>query len=137
MHLAADVFGCNGTYELYRDSSLVESGFYDDETSLDVVLVPDTGDPPGEVVLTISFDEGCEFSFPDWDENLYHGENLFFDPYIIVNNTGEDIHTGDVRMLTVPTDWQWPTPDGNAIWNPYPKVNEGTPPTFCPYWWTA
>jgi len=137
MHLAADVFDCNGTYELYRDGSLMGSAVYDDQTGLDVVVVPNTGGPPGEVVLTISFDEGCEFSFPDWNENLYHGENLFFDPYIIVKNTGEEIHTGDVRMLTVPIDWEWPTPDRNAIWNPYPKVEEGNPPTFCPYWWTT
>jgi hypothetical protein len=136
MHLDADTFQCNGTYEIYRDGSLVESGNYNDGTGIDVVLVPNTASYPDEVLLTISFTGNCNFSFPTWDQNLYHGENLFYDPYLHVNNTGEDIHVGDVRMLTVPVDWQWPTPDGNAIWNVYPKVTAGSPPTFQPYWWT-
>ncbi|MDH4140247.1 MAG: hypothetical protein OEV43_06700, partial [Coriobacteriia bacterium] len=67
----------------------------------------------------------------------YHGENLFFDPYIFVNNNGQYVHTGDPRMLTVPVDWAWPTSDGNAIWNVYPKVTSGNPPTFVPSWWTS
>ena len=137
MHLDADVFSCSGAYELYRDGSLVESGAYDPATGIDVVLVPNTGSPPTTVLLTISWPmPGCAFSFPTWDQSLYHGENLFYDPYLYVTDTGETIHTGDVRMLTVPVDWQWPTPDGNAIWNVYPKVTAGAPPTFVPYWWT-
>lgn len=136
MHLDADVFACDGTYELYRDGSFVDSDVYDHSTGIDVVLVPNTGSPPSEVILTIYFDPGCEFSFTTWDHNLYHGENLFYDPYLYVIDTGQDIHTGDVRMLTVPVDWTWPMPDGNAIWNIYPKVTAGTPPTFVPYWWT-
>ena len=138
MHLDADTFACNGTYELYRDGSLVESGTYNDGTGIDVILVPNTGSAPNEVLLTISFTGDCQFSFPVWDQNLYHGEKLFYDPYLYVNSTGEDIHTGDVRMLTVPVDWQWPTPDGNPICNVYPKVTNcyPGPPTFVPYWWT-
>ncbi|UCC62801.1 MAG: hypothetical protein JSV36_18955 [Anaerolineae bacterium] len=138
MHLDADTFACNGTYELYRDGSLVESGTYNDGTGIDVVLVPNTGSAPNEVLLTIAFTGDCEFSFPVWDQNLYHGENLFYDPYLHVTNTGEDIHRGDVRMLTVPVDWQWPTPDGNRICNAYPKVTNCSPgpPTFVQYWWT-
>lgn len=139
MHLADNTFGADGTYELYRNGSLVDSGYYVDGTGIDVVLVPDTGDYPDEVVLTISFEPGCTFSFSDWDENLYHGENLFFDPWLYVNNTGEDIHTGDYRMLTVPTDWDWPTPDTTPIWIPYTKVGPTTDPllgpVFCSEWW--
>jgi hypothetical protein len=138
MHLDANTFACNGTYELVRDGSLVESGSYNDGTGIDVVLVPNTGSAPNQVMLTISFTGDCQFSFPEWDQNLYHGENLFYDPYLHVNNTGEDIHTGDVRMLTVPVDWQWPTPDANRICNVYPKVTNcyPGPPTFVPSWWT-
>jgi hypothetical protein len=136
MYLDADTFTGNGNYELYRDGLLVDSGVYTPAVGIDVVLVPNTGSSPTEVVLTISFVGSCEFSFPNWDENLFHGENLFYDPYLKVRNTGEFIHTGDVRMLTVPIDWQWPTPDGNAIWNVYSKVISGYPPTFVPYWWT-
>ena len=135
MHLADNTFGADGTYELYRDGLPAASGNYSDGTGIDVVLVPDTGAYPNEVVLTISFEPGCTFSFPDWNENLYHGENLFFDPYIFVSNTSEEIHTYDVRMLTVPVDWQWPTPDTTAIWIAYPNVTEGDPPIFEPYWW--
>jgi hypothetical protein len=136
MHLADNTFGANGTYELYRDGISAGSGNYDDGTGINVVLVPDTRDYPDKVVLTIVFDDpGADFSFPEWDESLYHGENLFFDPYIFVSNTSEEIHTGDVRMLTVPVDWQWPTPDKNAIWNVYSGVTAGAPPTFSPDWW--
>jgi hypothetical protein len=136
LHLDADVFTCDGKYSLYRDGIWVESGVYDHSTGIDVVLVPDTGSLPSVVLLSIYFEPGCDFAFHEWDENLFHGENLFFDPYLYVKNTGETIHTGDVRMLTVPVDWVWPTPDKNPIWNVYPKVTAGTPPTFVPYWWT-
>jgi hypothetical protein len=136
MHLDTDTFGCHGTYELYYDGILVGFGNYDHTVGIDVILVPNTVSPPDEILLTFYFDPGCDFSFPEWDQSLYHGENLFFDPYLYVNNTGEDIHIGDVRMLAVPTDWLWPTPDGNAIWNVYPKVIAGAPPIFVPYWWT-
>ncbi len=134
MHMAANAFGCDGTYELYHGGSLVESGVYDDSLGIDVITVPNTG-AFNDAVLVISFDPGCAFAFPAWDDSLYHGESLFFDPYIVVNNTGEEIHTGDPRMLTVPTDWSWPTPDGNAIWNVYTNVTAGNPPTFVPNWW--
>jgi hypothetical protein len=151
MHMENIFNGCNGTYSLKRDGTEVEAGTYNDGFGLDVILVENTGegsmyefpdipdlpvDVPDVVVLTIIFDDpGATFSFPEWDENLYHGENLFFDPYIFVNNTGEEIHIGDVRMLTVPVDWQWPTPDRNAIWNVYPGVTAGAPPIFSPGWW--
>ncbi|MFX0040837.1 MAG: hypothetical protein ACFFAB_15975 [Candidatus Heimdallarchaeota archaeon] len=136
MHLDADTFTGDGNYELYRDGSLIISDIYDHNVGIDVVLVPDTNMLPTEVILSITFDEGCEFEFPEWDQNLYHGENLFYDPYLHVINTGQDIRRGDSRMLTVPTDWSWPFPDGTRIWTVYPKVTEGNPPTFIPYWWT-
>ncbi len=137
MHLDTAVFGCDGTYELYRDGSLAASGAYITGVGIDVLLVPNTGSPPTEVKLIITFNPGCQFDFSVFDPySTYHGEGLFFDPYLYVNNTGQEIHQGDVRMLTVPTDWTWPTPDGNAIWNVYSKVTAGSPPTFVPYWWT-
>ena len=153
MHMENIFNGCDGAYSLKRDGVEVENGPYHDGTGLDVILVEDTGggsmyefpgipaDVPDKVVLTIIFDDpGAIFSFPEWEQDLYHGENLFFDPYIFVSNTSEEIHTGDIRMLTVPTDWPWPTPDGNAIWNVYPKVGATTNPllgpVFCSEWWT-
>jgi len=139
MHLAARSFGCDGNYELYRDGVDAGAGYYDDDAGFDVVLVPDTETPPLEVVLTISFEPGCTFEFPVWEENLYHGENLFFDPWLYVKNNQEQVHTGDVRMLTVPVDWAWPIPDRTPIWTVYEKVGETTDPlsgpVFCPEWW--
>ena len=112
MHLDADTIACDGTYELYRDSVLVGSGNYISSTGVDVVLVPNTGSAPGNVTLNLYFDAPCAFDFSAFDPYAtYHGEDLFFDPYIRVNNTGQEIHQGDPRMLTVPIDWQWPTPD--------------------------
>jgi hypothetical protein len=138
MHLLNDTFGCDGTYDL-DVGGVVSTGEYDDDAGLDAITVPNTGSFV-DSMLTITFDAPCPFSFPTvvpgTVAGTYHGETLFFDPYIKVNNTGQEIHTGDVRMLVVPIDWTWPTPDGNAIWNVYPKVTAGNPPTFVPYWWT-
>jgi hypothetical protein len=104
-HPDAGAFAYTGIYELHRDEILAGSGSYNGGTGIDVVLVLNTGSHPTTVLLTISFTGDCDFSFPEWDQNLYLGENLFYDPYLHVNNTCEDIHTGDVRMLTVPVDW--------------------------------
>jgi hypothetical protein len=137
MFLDTTAFNCNGTYELYRDGTLVASGTYTPASGIDVVLVPNTGSPPALVKLILTFAPGCQFDFSAFDPySSYHGEGLFFDPYLKVLGPGYEIHQGDPRMLTVPTDWVWPTPDGNAIWNVYPKVTAGDPPTFVPYWWT-
>ncbi|MHC4966601.1 MAG: hypothetical protein ACYTGE_17040 [Planctomycetota bacterium] len=145
MHFAENSFGCDGTYDLYRNGVLVvDDGIYDDAFGIDVVIIENTGGPPTDTAeLTITFNGGCAFSFPAWDDTKYHGENLFFDPWILVNNNGQEVHVGDVRMLTVPIDWVWPTPDGNRIWNFYDCVtNDGgancggqLQPVFVPNWW--
>ncbi len=139
MHLGSDAFICDGTYELYRDGVLVEFGDYFSGVGIDVILVPDTGNFPSTVKLVLYFDPGCPFDFSAFDPySSFHGEGLFFDPYIIVNNTGQEIHRGDVRMLTVPTDWEWPS-EGQRIWFKYPKVGEAIDPflgpVFIPFWW--
>jgi hypothetical protein len=139
MHLDSNVFSCDGTFELYSDGNLVDWGDYITGTGIDVVLVPDTGSPPDNVQLVLYFDPGCPFDFSAFDPySSYHGEGLFFDPYIYVNNTGQEIHTGDPRMLTVPTDWEWPA-EAQRIWYKYPKVgavvNPYFGPIFIPYWW--
>jgi hypothetical protein len=64
---------------------------------------------------------------------------MFFDPYIRVINTTEDIHTGDMRMLVIPeTAYLWPE-EGLRIYLAYPNVTifEGTQPSaiFPPLWW--
>lgn len=134
-------FGCDGTYTLTRDDVEVESGDYIDTSDLKVLIVPNTGDYPDEVVLSLFFDEEdhCHFEFPTFYDDHYHGEDLFFDPWIYVNNNGQEVHTGDPRLVTVPTDWQWPTPDATRIWWVYPDVGATTDPCegplFTESWW--
>ncbi len=70
-----------------------------------------------------------------------HGTNLFFDPTLLVYDTGETIHQGDLRLLSVPaTGWKWPE-EGVRIDRAYPMVQftPGNPPTivFPANWWTS
>jgi len=138
--IPADTFGSNGMYEMQRDGITIASGMYYYDQDFDITLIENTNSYPTKITLNFTFDSAFDFTFPEWIGSNYHGENLFFDPYIMVIQTGEEIKTGDVRMLTVPIDWQWQTPDGNSLWNTYyPKVmegmNPGDPPQFSPNWW--
>lgn len=138
MHLGEDTFRCDGTYELYRDGILEESGVYLDGVGIDVVLVPNTASP-NTAQLRLQFDTPCDFDLNDFDPfATFHGESLFFDSYLFVNDTGEEVHQGDPRMLSVPTDWQWVTIDGRPIWLEYQKVGpavDETGPVFVTRWW--
>lgn len=166
LRLPANTFGCDGHWYLDVDGTATD-GAFDHTQELDAIVVPDTdvvpknyvGDPfEGYAILTIEFDSPyCEFDFSVYDPySTFHGEGFFFDPYLHVNNTGDDIHQGDDRMLTVPIDWAYPA-EGVAIWSPsaygYPNgaVTEGMGPTtdqeeesnckdkprpiFFPNWW--
>jgi hypothetical protein len=71
-----------------------------------------------------------------------HGDNLFFDPYLYVRDTGEEVRIMDQRLIVVPTDWEWPE-DHAALWDVYPYnstsgegVIAGDPPSFTTYWYT-
>jgi hypothetical protein len=138
MHLGEDIFECDGEYQLYHDGSLVESGDYYGQLGIDVVLVPNTGSA-NTAQLFINFEGPCAFDFDAYDPyTTFHGEGLFFDPYLYVTNTDDEVHQGDVRMLTVPADWQWVEDDGTPIWEVYLKVGEAVDesgPVFTPYWW--
>ena len=76
-------------------------------------------------------------------ENMgIHAGNLFFDTYLYVTDTGEEIHTGDSRVLLAPLTWNWPQ-ERAAIWDVYPfnsgtneGVTEGNPPSFTMHWYT-
>jgi hypothetical protein len=65
-----------------------------------------------------------------------HGENMPFDLYLMVNNTGEYIANGDVRCLCIPDFWDWPA-ERYAIWDVYAGVTE-TPagPVFENGWYS-
>jgi hypothetical protein len=144
----ADAFSCDGSYTLKvttGGSTSTSTGAYTRGDNF--VIVPNTGTPPNLVELTIDFNVptggGCPFDLAGFDPvSQYHGEWLFFDPWLFVINTNEEIHvrrTGraEVRILSVPSDWQWPVPDGNRICSLYPKVTgcDPGPPTFVRYWW--
>jgi hypothetical protein len=147
-----NAFSCDGSYTLEvttNGSTSTSTGAYTRGRSF--VIIPDTADPPDLVELTINFDPpsggGCPFDLAGFDPvSTYHGQWLFFDPWLYVINTQEEIHVirtgqGEARILSVPSDWQWPTPDGYPIWNAYPKVNPPDParpqagPRFIRYWW--
>lgn len=88
--------------------------------------------------LSIEFDAGPNpFSFGDPDAMGIHGENLFFQPYLFNNSTGQNfaVEAGDIRMLAVPGGWRWPT-ERTRIWNAYEAVTEsGGRPVFRAGWW--
>ena len=91
--------------------------------------------------LSITFDTPTQF---DYDPNALfqpHGQNLFFDPILLVLNISEYIHQGDVRLLSIPfSDYQWPE-EGVRIDRAYPNVSylPLIPPdfTFPASWWTV
>jgi hypothetical protein len=147
-----DAFSCDGSYTLEVKTGGSTSTFSGTYTRGDSFpIIPNTGDPPDLVALTINFDlpsgGGCPFDLAGFDPvSAYHGQWLFFDPWLYVMNTREEIHViktvqGEARILSVPADWQWPKPDGNAIWKAYPKVRPPDPtqpqagPIFTRYWW--
>ncbi len=145
-----DAFTCDGRYTLRTTrsgSTSTETGVY--TRGRDFTIIPDTRHPPKSVELSIEFDAppggGCPFEFSNLDPvSSYHGRWLFFDPWLKVKNTGESIRVKtapycECRILTVPVDWEWPKPDGNSIWNRYPKVKRPEDPNlgpiFEPEWW--
>jgi hypothetical protein len=134
----ADVFAYDGTYDLYKyylDSgdpytqlkTPVEDATFDSDIAFDIEIFENTkwADLYSYItVLNITFDTSFPFDlsvyeYTDLDE---HATGLFFDPYLVPTepDTGEEIHIGDTRLLYVPDDWTWPTPDGYAIWDAYP-----------------
>lgn len=89
-----------------------------------------------KATLTIEFDTLEPFNFSTYDPYTdFHGEGLFFDPYLHVVGSGDNIQTGDSRMLTVPVDWMWPEA-GVSIWLAYTTgVTQANPPAFSSNWW--
>jgi hypothetical protein len=149
-HLLLDPneFVCSGTYTMTTtvdSSTTTDTGTFNPGD--DFTIIQDTDDPPDLVELEIDFDvppvTGCPFELADFNfVDYHHAEWLFFDPWLYVYNTGEEIHRGtetvvEPRILTVPTDWVWPVPDGKLVCTPYPKVTGCVPgpPDFPNFWW--
>ncbi|MFN2185615.1 MAG: collagen binding domain-containing protein [Anaerolineae bacterium] len=148
----AEFFVCSGTYTkkvTVGGVTTTETGEYNPGDNF--LLIPDSGSPPDLIELRIDFDVtapgACPRDFGNPDPiNQYHGEWLFFDPWLTVYPLwGWDpyeIHVvqppaeAEPRILTVPVAWQ-PPPEKVPVWDVYPCVQEGNPPIFVPYWWNT
>jgi hypothetical protein len=91
--------------------------------------------------ITLTFDTPVAFTLDPDALFRPHGQNLFFDPILLVLNISEYIHQGDVRLLSIPSkEYLWPE-EGVRIDNAYPLVSflPLIPPdfTFPPSWWTV
>jgi LruC domain-containing protein len=95
--------------------------------------------PQRYATLDIVFNNLAPFDLSSYNFGLAHGEGLFFDPYLHVIDTGNNIHRGDLRLLTVPTNtYLWPE-EKIRIDKAYPDITfiSGNPPTiiFPDQWW--
>ena len=166
--IPADTFDEDGDFVLeIFNAGGDDSGTFNSNSDMDFVLIPDTRDSLGDenhnhtntkegegptvatvwAKLTITFDTPFYHDFSQYDPysaSNMHGEGLFFDPYIEVDeaeadrtfdNPDYEVHQGDPRILTVPDSWEWPE-EGVAIWAVYvDSVSMGNPPVFTPAWW--
>jgi uncharacterized repeat protein (TIGR01451 family) len=141
-HIQPTVFACNGTYSLRRNGvPVISNAAY--KNGDDLLIFTNTGNPTNTAELTINFNVPthgeCPLNVSGFDPiNTFHGEGLFFVPWVKVNNTGEKIMPGDPRLLGVPIDWKWPA-EKQAIWQVYPDVSSPLVtqdgPIFKPIWW--
>ena len=91
--------------------------------------------------LSITLDAPVPFNLSADGLSAPHGQGLFFDPILNVLNTGDAIHAGDLRLLTVPASaWVWPE-ERVRLDLAYPLVGfmPGNPPafTFPSNWWES
>lgn len=142
-HIAPDVFECDGTYLMrsyFSDGTTADkSGKY--KIGDDFLIFSEARPLPYHVDLSIFFDvppEGCPCNKDVLGDplNTFHGEALFFRPWMKAMGKGDTVIVipGDSRLLAVPDIWQWPA-EKQHIWEVYPKVTAGDPPTFVPFWW--
>ena len=134
MLIKKDVFGSDGEYDVYYyknggddliSSSTGQDYDKDSNFNIDIFSSSHTGDAVEEnqvTVVKITFDSGFDFDLEDYEyEDMdAHATGLFFDPWLKVGNNGVKVHTGDIRMVFVPEDWEWTTEDGRSIWLEYP-----------------
>jgi len=142
-HIAPNNFACDGSYlkRTFLDNGTVieESGPY--TRGDDFFIFSERQELPDHVELSIFFDippEGCPCNNKILGDPLttYHGEALFFNPWMkaLWKDEALEIHPGYDELLAVPDVWQWPK-ERQHIWELYPKVIPGNPPSFVPYWW--
>jgi LruC domain-containing protein len=161
MRFPAGVFASNGTAVLThydQNHNVLDTQTLPLTSSVDNVfdIFPDTltvfpgppvnvfetqpGVPPRRFTkLRLTFDTPFALTVSAASLNQPHGQDLFFDPLLLVLNTGDTVHAGDVRLLSVPiTNWRWPE-ENVRIDQAYPLVgySAGNPPTFIfpASWW--
>jgi uncharacterized repeat protein (TIGR01451 family) len=93
------------------------------------------------VELRLEFDHPIQFNFPLVDHIQLHGQGLFFEPILTVQDYAQRILVGDVRLLVIPAaSWSWPE-EKVRIDRAYPQVVfiSGNPPSlaFPDNWWTT
>ncbi|MFB6161515.1 MAG: hypothetical protein ABEJ61_10130 [Haloferacaceae archaeon] len=152
-----------GSYDLVvKDGTGAEirssDGDFDGGSDVDVTVFPHTEDvfddlenaerpgetdgctPPREwATLTVAFDEPCAIDVPQEKGDVdVNGSNLFFDPYLKNLAKPVEVHSGDVRLVAVPDDWQWPL-GAVQIWDAYTEVEEsgGEPVYTTTDWYDA
>ncbi|WP_259517645.1 hypothetical protein [Halanaeroarchaeum sp. HSR-CO] len=151
MLFPGDVLCRDGSYELVvkdEGGSTIEgksaSGSFSGGSDLDVTVFPNTeevfadlenAEVPGQfdgctkpnewATLTVDFDEPCAIEIPDEVSELgFHGDGLFFDPWLENLAKPVEVHKGDIRLVVVPDDWYWPL-GAVKIWDAYDGVSEG------------
>ncbi len=117
--------GVDTTYVIFNRTSDALPG----STFVNTVLGAPHVEPQRFADLQITFNTPFPFTIDPNNFSSPHGMGLFFDPYLYVINTNDEVHRGDVRLLSVPeTDWLWPQ-EHVRIDKAYPLVT-GTPPNF-------
>jgi hypothetical protein len=132
----AFVGNADNTFVIFPNSSVVFPGSIID-TVEGKTFVP----PQRFADLSITFDTPFTFNPNLGDFGMPHGTGLFFDPELVVLNTGDQVHIGDLRLLSVPImQWLWPE-EFVRLDRAYPGVSftPGSPPqfSFSPSWWTT
>lgn len=140
VHTQPLIFTCDGTLTktITHQNGVVDTIVTPYTRDQDILIYSNSDNAPRSVRIFIEFDlspDGCPPQ-PGFDDPLstFHGEALFFNPWMKIRETGEEVHPGDRRMLAVPDEWAWPN-EKQAIWLKYPCVIPGDPPTFTPFWW--
>ena len=104
--------------------------------------VKEVGDrkaPSRYASLTLTFDTGIAIGVAQPTLVQAQSNGLFFDPILTVLETGEQVHQGDIRLLSVPvSNWKW-AEEGVRIDKAYPLVSfsAGVTPVivFPDAWW--
>jgi hypothetical protein len=126
----------DNSFVLFPDTSAVFPGVIVNAIEPEAVMLPQRS-----ADLSITFNAPVPFNLTTAALNLPHGQGLFFDPILHVLNTGDDVHAGDLRLLTVPIgDWMWPE-EAVRLDLAYPLVGytAGNPPAFSfpSFWWAS